>query len=132
MPWIGYDFDNMKKQHKPEFIAEMKAVLEKELDKLTGALGRLTGNNGSGSTFPEYGDGEDENANEISDYSSNIQIENELEKAIRDIKQALERIANGTYGICKYTNELIEENRLRARPTSTSSIASKKTLTQEM
>ncbi len=122
----------MTKQHKPEFIAEMKAVLEKELEKLGGALGRLAGSNGSGSAFPEYGDGEDENANEISDYSSNIQIENELEKAIRDIKQALERIASGTYGICKYTNELIEENRLRARPTSTSSIASKKTLTQEM
>ncbi len=122
----------MKKQHSEAFIAEMKTVLEHELEKLTGALARLTKNTGTGSTFPEYGDGEDENANEIADYANNLQVENELEKGIRDVQSALKRIAEGTYGICKYTGELIEENRLRARPTSTSSIASKKTLTQEM
>ena len=122
----------MSKQHTPEFIAEMKGVLEKELEKLSGALNRLSGGSETGTAFPEYGDGEDENANEIADYASNLQVENELEKAIRDINAALSRIEEGTYGICKYTGELIQENRLRARPTSTSSIASKKTLTQEL
>jgi DnaK suppressor protein len=124
-----------KETHTKAFITEMKGLLENELEKLQRSLERITHkgkNGGDDANFPDYGNGEDENANEIADYESNLSLEHELEKALRDVKNALKRITEGTYGVCKYSGELISENRLRARPTSTSSIASKKTLTQEL
>ncbi len=124
------------KAHNQAFIEEMRGVLQKEKEKLAAALSRLSKKNTSTNSyethFPDYGDDEDENAIEIADYTNNLQVQQELEKAVRDVDTALERIEKGTYGICKYTGELISEDRLRARPTSTSSVASKKTLTQEL
>ena len=121
--------------HTSAFIDEMKVILAKEEERLTGLISRL-GHKGQGGSFdadfPEYGDDEDENAVEVSDYSSNVSLESEMEKELRDVKAALLRIENGTYGIDKYTGEPIDEARLRARPTSTSSIESKKTLKQEI
>lgn len=82
--------------------------------------------------FPKYGDDEDENASEVAQYLNNLSLENELEKALRDVLSSLERIEKGTYGTCKYCKAEIQAARLQARPTSTSCIACKKTLTQEM
>ena len=124
-----------QKAHNPEFITEMKTTLTKERERMEGLLSRM-GHRGRGdgyeASFPDYGDDEDENAVEVAEYASNLSLESELEKELRDVKNALTRIDEGTYGIDKYTGELISEARLHARPTSTSSIASKKTLKQEI
>jgi len=113
----------------------MKTILQTEKERLEKALGSIGSKGKKGAykaDFPEYGDDDDENANEVADYSNNISVENELEKELRDVLGALKRIEDGTYGVDKYTGEEIQEGRLRARPTSTSSVASKKTLTQEV
>jgi DnaK suppressor protein len=75
--------------------------------------------------FPEYGDKPDENVQEISDYSADVVTEKVLEKSLEDIDKALERIAKGTYGICKYCGNPIAEKRLLARPTASSCIKCK-------
>ncbi len=75
--------------------------------------------------FPEYGDKNDENAQEISEYSTNIATEKILENTLRDIDNALERIKNGTYGVCKYCGEDIQEKRLLARPVASACIKCK-------
>lgn len=72
--------------------------------------------------FPEYGDKPDENAQEISDYSTNIMTEKVLEKSLEDINKTLDRIAKGTYGVCKYCGNPIAAKRLLARPTASSCI----------
>lgn len=121
--------------HKQEFIDEMKVILQKEQKRLEKLLLNFAHRTKSGefdTTFPNYGDDNDENAAEVSDYSNNLSLESELEKELRDVKNSLVRMQEGSYGIDKYTGEPISEARLRARPTSTSSIASKKTLKQEM
>ena len=124
--------------YEAKFIEEMQDRLKSEKDRLQKSLSRFAKKNNSkdvvdyDTTFPEYGDDEDENAVEIADYSNNLSLEQDLEKELRDVENALKRIKDGTYGIDKYTNEPIGEARLRARPTSTSTVASKKTLTQEM
>jgi len=76
-------------------------------------------------TYPEYGDDEDDNVHEIEEHMVNISLKGSFEKQLRDVIDALERLDNDTYGICKYTGEKIDEKRLRARPTSSSSIAAK-------
>ena len=47
------------------------------------------------------------------------------QKFIMNLENALIRIKNGTYGICKETGNLISKERLRAVPHTTMSIAAK-------
>ena len=75
--------------------------------------------------MPEYGYKPDENAQEISEYSTNLAMENILEKNLRDINNALERIEKGTYGVCKYCSKDINEKRLLARPAASACIECK-------
>lgn len=120
------------------FVSEMKEKLLEEQKKLENELSQFAHRNTKAKSidydtdFPEYGDGEDENASEVATYSNNLSLEKELEKALRDVIAALKRIKEGDYITCKYCKTKISEARLRARPTSTSCIACKKTLTQEV
>lgn len=41
-----------------------------------------------------------------------------LEIEYRDIKRALQKIENGTFGICEISGDTIEEDRLRFKPTA--------------
>jgi DnaK suppressor protein len=123
---------------KKQFLEEIKARLENELKQLTKDLGDFSKKDTKAmrtdyvTLFPEYGDDEDENAGEIAAYSNNLALEDKLEKEVRDITNALKRIEKNQYGKCRYCGQEISEERLRARPTSTSCIACKKTLTQEI
>lgn len=83
------------------------------------------------SRFPDYGDKEDENAAEVAAYSDRISLEHTVESDLRDVHKALESIAKGTYGICQYCKNPIEEKRLLIRPTSGSCVSCKKQLKGE-
>jgi len=121
-----------------KFVLEMKERLEKELAQLLKDLSGFAEQDPKAqrtdfvSKFPEYGDDQGENANEVATYSNNLALEDKLEKEVRDIKNAIDRIKKNKYGGCKYCETDITEDRLRARPTSTSCVACKKTLTQEL
>lgn len=47
------------------------------------------------------------------------------EKYLKQIDDALERVENGTYGICRITGKLIPKERLIAVPTTTISVEAK-------
>lgn len=122
----------------PSFIDEMKTLLLAEKNRIQTELSHFShrANKEVGADFetdfPSFGDDEDENAAEVAQYANNLPLENELENEVRDVESALKRIEIGKYGICKYCSMDIDEQRLRARPTSTSCVACKKTLTQEV
>lgn len=78
--------------------------------------------------FPDFGNKSDENVQEIGEYSTNLATEKVLEKTLRDINNTLNRIADGTYGICKYCKKEIGEKRLLARPVSSACIECKNKL----
>ncbi|MFP4036558.1 MAG: RNA polymerase-binding protein DksA [Desulfobacteraceae bacterium] len=61
-----------------------------------------------------------------SDRNFTLRIRDRERKLIGKIKEALERIDNGTYGICEECGEDISEKRLRARPVTTLCINCKK------
>lgn len=120
----------------PDFLAQVKAVLEIERQKLQDELGQVATPNAKTpgyfeTTFPEYGDDLEDNAQEVTDYLAAKPVEMTLEKSLRDIHTALKRLGEGTYGICKYCDKPIDEKRLIARPTSSSCVSCKKTLTDE-
>ncbi len=110
-------------------LEEDKKSLEKELAKFTKPNPNVEGD--FNASFPEYGDEDDDNAREVAQYTANKPLEITLEKSLRDVNKALDRLGNGSYGICKYCDEPIGEERLRARPTSGACVSCKKTLTNE-
>mgnify|MGYP001560684788 CR=1 FL=1 len=75
--------------------------------------------------YPQFGDELEENAEEVTEYESNLAVEENLEKTLRDINSSLKRIDEGTYGICKYCNKEIDEKRLEARPVSSACMSCK-------
>ncbi|KKW28905.1 MAG: C4-type zinc finger protein, DksA/TraR family [Candidatus Uhrbacteria bacterium GW2011_GWD2_52_7] len=118
------------------FLEEMTGVLEQELVKLKEELVNLAPNGKKGNAFDadydNLGDKEDESAEKVAGMGDAYSLESELTTALRDVESALAAIKGGTYGVCKYCKTEIAEERLRARPTSTSCVACKKTLTQEL
>ncbi len=123
-----YSADFLKKAKT--LLLEEKAKIERELAKF--AKKKSNADDDFDTTFPDYGDKEDENAAEVADYVVNLSLEENLEKALRDTDQSLKRLEEGKYGICKYCHKPIEEKRLLARLTSSSCMSCKKTITQEV
>ena len=66
-----------------------------------------------------------------SDRNFTLRIRDRERKLIGKIKEALERIENGTYGICELCGEDISEPRLKARPVTTLCIDCKKKQEQD-
>jgi RNA polymerase-binding transcription factor DksA len=121
-----------------EFLAKMKARLLEEKARLERDLGDIGQRdpkhpNHFDLKYPEFGgNSDDDNAAEVTNFADEISIGAKLESELRDVTKALDAIENGTYGICKYCEKDIDVKRLEARPTSSTCIACKKTLTQEM
>jgi RNA polymerase-binding protein DksA len=119
-------------------LEEIKQILLKEKERLEKELSGFSHRNPKSPTtdfnseFPNIGDEEGENAAEVAQFTDNLSLENELERALRDVESALKKIEAGTYGLCTYCKQEIDEKRLQARPTSSSCIKCKKTLTQEV
>ena len=121
----------------PKFIQEMEALLNEQKVKLTADLEKFAKKDSHvddeyNTEYPEYGDDVDSNTQEVTEYLANKPVEIQLEKELKDVDKALKSIKAGTYGICKYCKQPIEEKRLRARPTSGSCVSCKKTITQEL
>lgn len=110
-------------------LEEEKLRLQSELDKFAKKNPKVEGD--FDADFPEYGDKEDENAQEVAEYTASKPLEETLEKMLRDVEKSLKRVEDGTYGVCKYCDKQIDEKRLLARPTSSACVECKKTLTDE-
>lgn len=114
-------------------LATIKQDLEERRDKIKQELSKFTegANDQSDVVYPETGgNAEDENAAEVADYTDKLSLEQSLESSLHDIEKALENIEAGTYGVCRYCNEPIDEKRLLARPSSSACIACKNRLTK--
>lgn len=79
--------------------------------------------------FPDFGNEQDENAEEVATFSDNLSLERTLEKSLQDVDDALKRIEKGAYGKCRYCGHDIGEKRLLARPVSGACIECKNKLT---
>ncbi len=114
-------------------LEQIKADLLAKKEKLEAELSKFTRKNIKNdddymAKFPDLGDKNDENAQEVELYSDNLSLEYTLESALKDVNSALKRIEDGTYGKCKYCGEEIPEPRLKARPVSTSCVKCKEML----
>jgi DnaK suppressor protein len=123
--------------HDPKFLEEIKIKLLEEKTRLEKELSKFSHRSlhlkdDFEADYPEYGNEEDDNVKEIEQYTVNKPLEINLEKLLRDVDKTLIALEKDTYGICKYCDKNIDEKRLRARPTSSSCVSCKKTLTDEV
>ncbi len=80
-------------------------------------------NNGTDDTSPTFKSFEE--GSETMSKEANTQLALRQEKFIRDLKNALVRIENKTYGVCRVTGKLINKKRLKIVPHATLSIEAK-------
>jgi RNA polymerase-binding transcription factor DksA len=80
-------------------------------------------NNGTDDTSPTFKAFEE--GSETMSKEANSQLAIRQEKFIRDLKNALVRVENKTYGVCKVTGKLIDKERLKIVPHATMSIEAK-------
>jgi RNA polymerase-binding transcription factor DksA len=80
-------------------------------------------NNGTDDTSPTFKAFEE--GSETMSKEANSQLAIRQEKFIRDLKNALFRVENKTYGFCKVTGKLISKERLLVVPHATMSIEAK-------
>jgi RNA polymerase-binding transcription factor DksA len=81
------------------------------------------GNNGTEDTAPTFKAFEE--GSETMSKEANTQLAIRQEKFIRDLRNALIRIENKTYGVCRVTGNLINKKRLFLVPHATLSIEAK-------
>lgn len=97
-----------------------KAEKDYESIKETFMNGLDNGTNDTSPTFKAFEEGSETMSKE-----QNAQLAARQEKFIRDLKNALIRIENKTYGICRVTGKLIDKKRLMLVPHATLSIEAK-------
>ena len=113
----------MKKDNKKK-IEEIKNKLIAKKEFIISQLKRFARKNKKikddyEANFPHLGEHQDENAVEVSDYTSNISVEHDLENNLKTVKNALKKTSEGTYGICSKCQKPINPKRLEVMPEAT-------------
>jgi RNA polymerase-binding protein DksA len=98
-------------------LVDKKAEIEMQLSAFAKKSGKIKDDYET--VFEHIGDSEEENADEVANYEDNLAIEHSLEENLQEIDAALDRITNGTYGICTDCNKLMAIERLEAMPEAT-------------
>lgn len=99
-----------------EKLEEFRRILQSQLDELLREAGKTVSEMTDEKTnFPDPTD----RASLESDRNFELRIRDRERKLIVKIREALERIDEGEFGICESCEEEISDARLRARPVTT-------------
>ncbi|MDA8564642.1 TraR/DksA family transcriptional regulator [Schleiferiaceae bacterium] len=118
-----------KTKYSDAELAEFKEIILKKIEKAEQDLDLLREqfandkNNGTDDTSPQFKSFEE--GSSVMSNERNSQLATRQEKFIRDLKNALVRIENKTYGICRVTGKLIDAERLKLVPHATLSMEAK-------
>lgn len=120
----------VKVKYSEEDLQEFKAIIEKKITRAESDLVLLQSsykndaNNGTDDTSPSFKSFDE--GSEVMNKEANVQLAIRQEKFLRDLRNALLRIENGTYGVCRVTGKLIQKERLKIVPHATLSIEAKR------
>ena len=121
--------DNENNRYSDKDLAEFKELIlkkiayaEEDLALIKSAF-KNDSNNGTDDTSPTFKAFEE--GSETMSKEANVALAIRQEKFIRDLKNAIVRIENKTYGICRVTGKLIVKERLKLVPHATLSIEAK-------
>jgi RNA polymerase-binding transcription factor DksA len=118
-----------KQRYSDAELQEFRAIIQDKIAKAEKDLALINEsfindqNNGTDDTSPTFKAFE-EGAETLSKEQNAI-LAGRQEKFLRDLRHALIRIENKTYGVCRVTGKLIPKERLMAVPHATLSIEAK-------
>ena len=118
-----------KSRYTDKELERFKKLIVKKIDQAKQDLDLLKSaymndsDNGTDDTSPTFKAFEE--GSETMSKEANTQLALRQEKFIRDLKNALIRIENKTYGVCRVTGKLIKKKRLMVVPHATLSIEAK-------
>ena len=118
-----------KTRYSDADLAEFKEIILSKIEKAQIDLELIKSdymndlNNGTDDTSPTFKAFEE--GSETMSKEANSQLAIRQEKFIRDLKNALFRVENKTYGMCKVTGKLISKERLKIVPHATMSLEAK-------
>ncbi len=118
-----------KTRYSDSDLQEFREIIEEKIRKAKEDLALLRssymndGNNGTEDTSPTFKAFEE--GSETMSKEANVQLAIRQEKFIRDLSNAILRIENKTYGVCRVTGKLIQKERLKLVPHATLSIEAK-------
>ncbi|MCH2194557.1 TraR/DksA C4-type zinc finger protein [Kordia sp.] len=121
--------EDTKIRYSDKQLAEFKQIIQDKIDQAQKDLELLKSaymndhNNGTDDTSPTFKAFEE--GSTTMSKEKNMQLAIRQEKFIRDLKNAIIRIENKTYGICRVTGKLINPERLKLVPHATLSIEAK-------
>lgn len=121
--------EEMSKRYSDIDLGEFKILIKDKIESAERDLGRLrdsisqSGGNGTNDTYSSFKAFEE--GSETLSKESNSILAQRQDKFIRDLRNALIRIENKTYGICRVTGKLIQKERLKLVPHATLSIEAK-------
>ena len=121
--------NEVKTRFTDDELEEFRTLINEKLEKAKEQLGLIQSaykndsNNGTDDTSPTFKAFDE--GSEVMSKEANSQLAIRQEKFIRDLKNALIRIENKTYGVCRVTGKLIKSERLRIVPHATLSIEAK-------
>ncbi len=131
--WYHFQIRKIMNEERQRYsdadLQEFKELIQQKIEKAERDLMLIREsfindqNNGTDDTSPTFKAFE-EGAETLSKEQNAI-LAGRQEKFVRDLKNALIRIENKTYGICRVTGKLIGKDRLRAVPHATLSIEAK-------
>ena len=119
----------VSKRYSDKDLADFKKIIVKKIETAQDDLKLLkdsysnASSNGTDDTYSSFKSFEE--GSETLSKESNTLLASRQEKFIRDLKNALIRIENKTYGICRETGKLISKKRLVLVPHATLSIEAK-------
>ena len=119
----------LKVKYSDKELEEFRQIINEKIEKaqiqldLIESAYRNDSNNGTDDTSPRFKAFDE--GSEVMSKEANSQLAIRQEKFIRDLKNALIRIENKTYGICRVTKKLINKERLKLVPHATLSIEAK-------
>lgn len=118
-----------KTRYSDEELQEFRDIIQKKLDEAREGLKLLTeayttqNANDTNDTSPSFKILEE--GSQVLSKEENSQLAARQQKFIRDLENAMIRIENKTYGVCRVTGKLISKERLRSVPHATLSIEAK-------
>jgi len=121
MATVKYSDKDLKEFEK--LILDKLETAKEDLDQLQRSLSNSDNNSGNDTsrTFKMMEDGSETMSKE-----ETAQLASRQEKFIMSLENALLRIKNKTYGVCRVTGKLIQKERLKLVPHATLSIEAKR------
>ena len=118
-----------KVRYSDKELEEFRTIIEEKISHaeidlaLIESTYKNDSNNGTDDTSPTFKAFEE--GSETMSKEANVQLAIRQEKFIRDLKNAILRIENKSYGICRVMGTLIRKERLKLVPHATLSIEAK-------